>query len=180
VNLADYLRRQFAYDEWANREVLRAIRAAHGSNQAPADARSPNEQSPNQRSPNERSLQLMAHIVAAERVWLERLKQVPQSVPVWPEPDLAQCEAQAEALGREWLEFLDLITAGDVSQSISYKNTKGEEWTSTIVDVLTHVVMHSAYHRGQIATHMRAHGQTPAYTDFIHGVRQGLIKEARV
>jgi uncharacterized damage-inducible protein DinB len=43
--------------------------------------------------------------------------------------------------------------------------------------VLTHVVMHSAYHRGQIATHMRASGQTPAYTDFIHGVRQGLIKQ---
>jgi uncharacterized damage-inducible protein DinB len=170
VNLADYLRRQFAYDEWANREVLKAIRATAGSN----------ERSSNERSPNQRSLQLMSHIVAAERVWLERLKQLPQSVPVWPEPDLAQCEAQVAQLGGEWLEFLDLITAGDVSQSISYTNTKGEEWTSTIVDVLTHVVLHSAYHRGQIATHMRANGQTPAYTDFIHGVRQGLIKEARV
>lgn len=156
MNLADYLRRQFAYDEWANREVLAAIRAAG--------------------TVNERSLQLMAHVLAAERVWLERLKQVPQSVPVWPKPDLEQCEAQAAELGGLWLEFLDLITAGDVSQSISYKNTKGEEWTSTIVDVLTHVVMHSAYHRGQIASHMRAIGQTPAYTDFIHGVRQGLFK----
>ncbi len=165
MNLADYLRRQFAYDEWANREVLKAIRAAEGSKPA---------------SSNERSLQLMSHIVAAERLWLERLKQVPQSVPVWPEPDLAQCEAQVAELGLEWLEFLDLITAGDVSQSISYTNTKGERWTSTIVDVLTHVVVHSAYHRGQIATHMRANGQTPAYTDFIHGVRNGLIKEARV
>jgi len=156
VNLADYLRRQFAYDEWANREVLAAIRAAGAV--------------------NERSLQLMAHILAAEQVWLERLKQVPQSVPVWPKPDLEQCEAQAKKLGGQWLEFLDLITAGDVSQSISYKNTKGEEWTSTIVDVLTHVVLHSAYHRGQIASHMRSIGQTPANTDFIHGVRQGLVK----
>jgi uncharacterized damage-inducible protein DinB len=160
VNLADYLRREFAYDEWANREVLNAIRSAGGENQ-PA---------------NKRSLQLMSHIMAAERVWLDRLKQQPQSVPVWPEPDLAQCEAQAAELGGLWLEFLDLITAGDVSQSISYKNSKGEDWTSTIVDVLTHVVLHSAYHRGQIATHMRASGQTPAYTDFIHGVRQGLVK----
>ena len=74
------------------------------------------------------------------------------------------------------LEFFDLLTAGDVSQSITYKNSKGEEWTSTIVDVLNHVVIHSAYHRGQIASHMRANGQTPAYTDFIHGVRQGLVK----
>jgi uncharacterized damage-inducible protein DinB len=166
VNLADYLRRQFAYDEWANREVLAAIRAAGGANHSSA----------NRGSANHRSLQLMSHILAAERVWLDRLKQQPQSVPVWPEPDLAQCEALAAELGGFWLEFLDLITAGDVSQSISYKNTKGEEWTSTIVDVLTHVVMHSAYHRGQIATHMRASGQTPAHTDFIHGVRQGLIK----
>ena len=156
VNLADYLRRQFAYDEWANREVLNAIRAAGDD--------------------NPRSLQLMSHILAAELVWLERLKGQPQSVPVWPQPDLAQCEAQAAKLGGQWLEFLDLITAGDVSQSISYRNSKGEEWTNTIVDVLTHVVMHSAYHRGQIATHMRATGQTPAYTDFIHGVRQGLME----
>jgi uncharacterized damage-inducible protein DinB len=156
VNLADYLRRQFAYDEWANREVLNAIRAAGGA--------------------KERSLELMSHILAAEMVWLERLKQQPQSVPVWPEPDLAQCEAQAAKMGGLWLAFLDLITAGDVSQSISYKNSHGEEWTSTIVDVLTQVIMHSAYHRGQIATHMRANGQTPAYTDFIHGVRQGLFQ----
>jgi len=156
VNLADYLRRQFAYDEWANREVLTAIRAAG--------------------SANERSLQLMAHILAAEQVWLDRLKQQPQSVPVWPKPDLEQCAVQAAELGQRWLEFLDLITAGDVSQSVSYKNSKGEEWSSTIVDILTHVVLHSAYHRGQIASHMRALGQTPAYTDFIHGVRQGLVK----
>jgi uncharacterized damage-inducible protein DinB len=156
VNLADYMRRQFAYNAWANHEVLAVIRAAG--------------------SENKRSLQLMSHILAAERVWLERLKKQPQSVPVWPEPDLAQCEAEAATLSQLWLEFLDLITAGDVSQTITYKNSKGEEWTSTIVDVLTHVVMHSGYHRGQIASHMRERGQTPAYTDFIHGVRQGLVK----
>jgi len=156
LNLADYLRREFSYDEWANREVLAAIRATSGE--------------------NERSLQLMSHILAAERVWLERLKHQPQSVPVWPEPNLEQCEAEAAELGGLWLEFLDLITAGDVSQSISYKNSKGEQWTSTIVDVLTHVVMHSAYHRGQIVTDLRAAGLTPAYTDYIHAVRQGLVR----
>jgi uncharacterized damage-inducible protein DinB len=95
---------------------------------------------------------------------------------VWPKPDLDQCEAEASELERLWHEHLDLITAGDVAQSVSYKNTKGESWTSTIWDILTHVVVHSAYHRGQIASHMRANGQTPAYTDFIHGVRQGLVR----
>jgi uncharacterized damage-inducible protein DinB len=156
VTVADYLRKEFVYDAWANREALVAIRAAgEGSN---------------------RSLQLMTHILAAERVWLERLKQVPQSVPVWPEANLEQCETEADKLNREWNEYLELVTAGDISQTISYKNTKGESWTSAIIDVLTHVVMHSAYHRGQIASHMRSIGQTPPYTDFIHGVRQGFVE----
>jgi uncharacterized damage-inducible protein DinB len=35
--------------------------------------------------------------------------------------------------------------------------------------------MHSAYHRGQIASHMREQRYTPAYTDFIHAVRQGHV-----
>jgi uncharacterized damage-inducible protein DinB len=155
VNLADYLRRQFAYDEWANREVLAALRASGNASQ--------------------RSLQLVAHLLSAERIWLERLKQQPQSSPVWPKLGLEECEAQAAEMAGLWREYLDLITAGDVNQSVSYKNSKGEEWTSTIVDILTHVVMHSAYHRGQIASHMREIGQTPAYTDLIHGVRQGLV-----
>lgn len=155
MNLADSLRRQFAYNAWANGDVLATIRKNGGS---------------------ERSVQLMSHILAAERVWLERLKQQPQSVPVWPKPDLGQCEADAADLAQLWHDYLDLITAGDVSLEISYKNTKGEPWSSTIVDILTHVVMHSAYHRGQIASHMRENGQTPAYTDYIHAVRQGFVK----
>jgi uncharacterized damage-inducible protein DinB len=156
VNLADYLRREFTYDAWANQETLTAIRTSGGD--------------------NARSLQLMSHILAAERLWLERLKQQPQSTPVWPELDLDRCDAESQSLGHLWSEYLDLITAGDVAQTVSYKNTKGELWTSTIVDILTHVVMHSAYHRGQIASHMRAAGQTPAYTDFIHAVRQERVK----
>ena len=153
VNVADYLKRQFVYDGWANREVLKAIRAAGDE--------------------DKRSLQLMAHVLAAGRVWLERLKQVPQSVPVWPQSDLAGCEAEAKQLESQWLEYLK--SAVDLSQTVSYKNTKGESWSSSIGDVLTHVLMHSAYHRGQIASHMREQGYTPAYTDFIHAVRQGHV-----
>ena len=156
MNLADYLRRQFAYDEWANKEVLAAMRASGNASQ--------------------RSLQLMAHIFSAERIRLERLKQQPQSTPVWPKLGLDECEEQAAEMAGLWREYLDLITAGDVNQSVSYKNSKGEEWSSAIVDILSHVVLHSAYHRGQIASHMRENGQTPAYTDFIHAVRQGLVK----
>jgi uncharacterized damage-inducible protein DinB len=155
VNFGDYLRREFAYDAWANQETLTAIRKAGG---------------------DVRSLQLMAHVLSAERLWLERLRQQEQSLPVWPEHDLARCESEAVELRRLWREYLDSLADADLSNAVSYKNSRGEPWTSTIVDVLTHVIMHSAYHRGQIASHMRESGQTPAYTDFIHAIRQGLMK----
>jgi uncharacterized damage-inducible protein DinB len=156
VNVVATLSRQFAYDAWANQEVVKAIRSAEGD--------------------NARSLQLMSHILAAERVWFDRLKQQPQSVPVWPEANLARCESEAESLARTWLEYLETVSDDSISNTVSYKNTKGEDWQSTVLDVLTHVVMHSAYHRGQIASHMRASGQTPAYTDYIHAIRQDLLK----
>lgn len=154
MNLLAYLRRQFAYNEWANQEVLTAIRSQNA---------------------DERSLRYMAHILSAERLWLERLQQQPQSMPVWPEPSLEKCEAQATELHRRWSEYLDSLSDASLAQSTSYKNSKGEPWSSTVQDVLTHVVMHSAYHRGQIASHMRASGLTPAYTDFIHAVRQEFV-----
>ena len=155
MELIDHFRRQFAYDAWANLEVLAAVRVG--------------------REASARSLQLVAHILSAERLWMERLKQKPQTTPVWPEFDLEACEAQARELGRLWCEYLDTMSPSGLSQTVSYKNSKGEPWTSTVGDVLTHVITHGTYHRGQIASHMRERGQTPAYTDFIHAVRQGLI-----
>jgi len=156
LNLSDYVRREFAYNEWANREVLNAIRSS--------------------RKTSERALQLLGHILSAERLWLERLKTQPQSSPVWPQSDLSRCEAEVTEVAGLWREYLELVTSGDLSQSVSYKNSKGESWSSTVGDIVTHVVMHSAYHRGQIASLMRENGETPAYTDFIHGIRTGLVK----
>lgn len=79
-------------------------------------------------------------------------------------------------VGDLWRKYLAELAPDDLAKTVSYKNSKGEPWTSTVEDVVTHVLLHSAYHRGQIASFMRANGDTPAYTDFIHAVRQGLIR----
>jgi uncharacterized damage-inducible protein DinB len=156
MELLEYLRRQFAYDEWANREVLAGLRrSAH---------------------PTERPLQLLAHILAAERLWLERIRKEPQSLPVWPDFSFDQCRAQIAKLAELWRELFGQLSPTGLSEGITYKNSKGEPWSSTVQDVLTHVVLHSAYHRGQIASQIRAGGEAPAYTDFIHAVRQGFVK----
>jgi uncharacterized damage-inducible protein DinB len=157
VELLEHLRRQFLYNAWANREVLAVIKAARSE------------------PPPLRPLQLLAHILSAERLWLERIRHQPQSLPIWPEFHLDQCAAQHHELAQLWREYFAQLSCSALSEKITYKNSKGEAWSSTVQDVLTHVVLHSAYHRGQIACLMRAGGQVPAYTDFIHAVRQGLI-----
>ena len=154
--MLDYLRRQFAYDDWANHEVLIALKAGE--------------------EPPPKSLKWMAHIVAAERLWLERLQSEKQTLPVWPEFTLEQCRDQAADLARSWREHLASLSAPDLDRTVAYTNSKGEHYNSRVVDILSHVILHSAYHRGQIAADMRAAGLTPAYTDFIQGVRQGSVK----
>jgi uncharacterized damage-inducible protein DinB len=155
VELLNYFRRQFAYDAWANQEVLAAVRVSTTG--------------------ESRSLELLAHILSAERLLLERIRQQPQSLPVWPEWNLEQCETHCQEMSQLWHEFLDGLSAAELAQPVSYKNSKGEAYTSTVEDILTHVLLHSAYHRGQVASHMRANGQVPPYTDFIHAARHGVI-----
>jgi uncharacterized damage-inducible protein DinB len=151
-----YLQRLFTYDDWANREVLRSLRAANVQPQ--------------------RSLKLLAHIIAAEWLWLNRIRQQSQGLAIWPDLTLAESEAHLADLNAAWTEYLAGLGGEQLALGIAYTNSKGERWTSSTQDVLFHIVMHSAYHRGQIAADMRANGQTPAYTDFIHAVRQGLVK----
>jgi uncharacterized damage-inducible protein DinB len=158
LDLLEHLRRQFSYDAWANSEVLARI------SNSPAE------------SVSARPLELLAHILSAELLWLDRIKQQPQTHPVWPEFSIAQCEAELKNLDQVWPKYLAELSSSTLSKKVDYKNTKGESWSSTVNDILTHVLFHSAYHRGQIAVVMRAAGITPAYTDFIHGVRQGLTE----
>jgi uncharacterized damage-inducible protein DinB len=146
-------RRRFRWGHWANEETLASLRRT--------------------RAP--RGLRWLAHIASAELLWLARLRDEPPALPVWPEFDLDDTARRlGESRGR-WTAHLDALTEGDLGDGVGYRNSKGEFWTSTVGDILTHLSHHGAYHRGQIASAVRAEGGEPAYTDFIHAARQGLI-----
>jgi len=156
VTMLEHIRNLFSYDDWANREVLDSLQALN--------------------APPERSVKLLAHILSAERLWLERLLVQKQTLPVWPLATLAQCKLEVDQLPGLWKNYLTALGEAGLARSLTYKNTKGESFSSQKQDILLHVVMHSAYHRGQIAADMRAAGFTPPYTDFIHAVRQGFLE----
>jgi uncharacterized damage-inducible protein DinB len=71
---------------------------------------------------------------------------------------------------------LSAIGEEDLTRKIQYTNSKGESYLNEVQDILMHVVMHSVYHRGQIASDVRSMGFQPAYTDFIHAVRHHFVE----
>jgi uncharacterized damage-inducible protein DinB len=148
------LARLFAYDAWANAEALSSIRAAG----APRAA-----------------VRLIAHVAAAERLWKVRLDAGAAPVVVWPEWTLDACARALDQIAGEWSAYVPALSAAGLARAIAYVNSKGERWTTSVDDVLAHVVLHSAYHRGQVAYVLRAGGGEPAYTDYAHCVRNGLI-----
>ncbi|HEX9724032.1 MAG TPA: DinB family protein [Vicinamibacteria bacterium] len=151
--MKEYFKKLFAYNDWANREVLAALEKAKN---APT-----------------KSMAVMAHLVAAEWLWWARLKRQEKRFAVWPELTLDRFGSQLDELAEQWKLYLENPSLG---QSVEYVNSKGERWTSGVEDILTHVAMHSHYHRGQIAAQLRESGDVPPYTDFIHPVRQGLMR----
>lgn len=149
------LERLFAYDAWANAESLKSVRDA-GAPKAAA--------------------RILAHVAAAGDLWKGRLHSDPAPVVVWPDATVDDIAARFERQARAWPAFVAGLSAVDLVRSVAYVNSKGEEWTTSVEDILVHVVLHASYHRGQVASALRAGGATPAYTDYVHCIRSGLVE----
>jgi uncharacterized damage-inducible protein DinB len=141
------------YNEWANRRVLNSLKR-------------PSE-------PSARGVRALSHLLIAEKEWMARLKDTSSArSDFWPPSSVAECEALYEETAQAYREFVDGLKEEGLETRTTYKNSKGIQYTSTYRDVLTHVLMHSAYHRGQVAMAVRAEGGEPAYTDYIGFVRE--------
>ena len=122
MNLADF-QRMFAYDTWANGEVLASFRKSGAG---------------------PKSVKFMAHVLAAGQLWLDRLVGVDQKVVVWPEPSIDQCEAKVAELGTRWQEFLKKTGERGLaridherrSATVVHGQVHTEESLATLVDQL--------------------------------------------
>lgn len=142
-----HLSRLIAHLEWADARTLAALRAAPAI--APA------------------TLGLYAHILGAEHVWLARLEGQTSTVAVWPALTLEQCSAVAAENAAHLTRYVAALHPGDLARAISYVNSAGAHFTSTVEDILLHVAMHGSYHRGQVARALRQEGAVPEPTDYI-------------
>ncbi len=152
MNEERYFGRLAAHDEWANRKLIEALRGVA--------------------SPPQRALDVMAHILGTEWTWLSRIHRTASAMKVWPGISLDACEQELPNLRGEWEK---LLSSMDLDSNYPYTNTKGEHFESNVRDTLTHVFLHSHYHRGQIVRMIREIGVEPPYIDFIESVRKGYV-----
>jgi uncharacterized damage-inducible protein DinB len=116
----------------------------------------------------------LAHIYGAEWLWLERWhERIPNALPSAADlPDLEALRARWGELERNLEAYVDSLTPAEVQRVIKYKNTRGTPFEGPIGPMLSHVVNHGTYHRGQVVTLLRQLGAKPAATDLIAFYRE--------
>jgi len=151
-------RRLLAHDRWANGQALASLEAMP--------------------EPPRKALGLMGHLMGAEATWLERMTagRDPGDWEVWENADAAWLRtAWREDLGARWAAFLANPDLCNPARAFTYVNYLGETHKVRVEDAVTQLMLHSAYHRGQVASAVRAAGGTPAVTDFMQAVRGGAL-----
>lgn len=149
-----HLERLFRFVTWADRRTLESLRAVPLAAVA--------ECSP-----------LMAHILAAEHVWLARLEAREPKHPVWPDLSLEACLQLLNENEAGYRAFVAALSDEQLTASKHYRNAAGQEFQTPVLDILLQVITHGGYHRGQIAKILGKNGVTPASTDFIVFQREG-------
>jgi uncharacterized damage-inducible protein DinB len=140
-------RKLFEYDYWANSETLASLKTVPGG--------------------LEKARKAVCHLIGAQRIWMSRFgNPAPPTAQPWPDLTIEECSSAIGDLRQRWQALLDQLTPEKLAGDLTYLSLKGTENKTPVEDVLMHLVLHSAYHRGQVASAVREAGGKPATTDY--------------
>ncbi|HXZ18463.1 MAG TPA: DinB family protein [Candidatus Acidoferrales bacterium] len=154
----DEVRTLFAFNAWANHRVLQACSAL-----TPAEFTHPATSS----FPT--VCDTLRHIMGVEWLYLERLhgRYPTELLPSEKFESVAQFEARWEGIKKGLEDYVRSPDLGDLERIIEYRNIQGKHFRYPLGALLQHVVNHSTYHRGQVATQLRELGAKPLSTDLL-------------
>lgn len=150
--LKDHFIHLFKYNDWATRRNAESIMKL--------------------KKKNIKAEELQSHIISAQEIWLNRVLGKDIITDPWNRLTETEWISKSIPLTAEWINFLEGLHETDFEKRVEYANTKGEQFTNTIKDIVIHVINHSTYHRAQIASLIRQAGGEPAKTDYIFYQRQ--------
>lgn len=123
-------------------------------------------------TPDPTALRAAAHALAADGVWHQRLTgPATGAFDVWPTLDADGVRHLANATASDWRSLLEALDDAGLGRLVACHNSRGQAFETSVADILDHVLLHAAHHRGQANAVLRAAGATPPSLDFIAWVR---------
>ena len=119
----------------------------------------------------------LAHVVGAEQVWLKRVVEGESMTLIPGVAEFPELEALKEAWARSKSDWQRVLEQDDLGRTISYSNTRGQQFNDPLWRVMTHLVDHSATYLGVLMAGFRLLGRTPPTTGAIFYVRQKPIAD---
>ncbi|WP_335966514.1 DinB family protein [Galbibacter sp. PAP.153] len=113
---------------------------------------------------SEKAVKLFNHLLNAHQIWNNRINPEQPTFGVWELHDTKDLKNIDKINYEQTMQILDKF---DLNDNLSYTNTKGQVFNNSIQNICFHVINHSTYHRGQIATEFKLHGIEPLVTDYI-------------
>lgn len=149
--MKDYFIKLFKYDQYVNHIIIDAIIAADKSGE---------------------TVKLMAHLLGAQQIWLLRCKATNLLTgAIWPDWDADTCKQLINKNHHEWISFLSALNDNDFNKKITYRDMKGNEFSSKLEDMITQVTNHGTHHRAQIGQLLKEEGKSLPVTDYIFYIR---------
>ncbi|MEK4040650.1 DinB family protein [Paenibacillus sp. FSL L8-0493] len=114
-------------------------------------------------------LKLVRHVAVAERVWLSRLQgKGSAQYSLWEEEeDLRVIRTMFEENAEQYRVYIEGLEEFDLDVMIDYANQNGVPFRTSVRDILSQVILHGQYHRGQINRALRIELAEPVQVDYI-------------
>ncbi len=114
------------------------------------------------------ALRQAAHIIAARSCWLERIDTGHSDrVNLWPEKEIRHLRDMDLATQLRLQIILSNLDDTYLRLRLRYRNYEGEQCERSMGDILMHIIIHSAFHRGYINTSLKACGRPAQNSDYV-------------
>lgn len=120
----------------------------------------------------ERALLLISHILNSQNIWTCRVFGM---VPKFERLQIHSSDQLMLISEKNTADLRHVLETQPLDKEIHYSTAAGDPYINTVEEILYHVVNHSTYHRGQVATLLRQAGIDPPVTDLVFLKRTGEI-----
>lgn len=151
MQTVEHLRELFRYDDWANRRMIVAVKE----------------------SGSDRCRQILAHLLTTEDEYLARLfGKDSTGFDFWPDLSVEECGELARTVAEKYEKLMRRFDEEGLDLWTRYRTSQGVPHENDFRDLLTHVIIHSGTHRGNLMLKLREEGFEPPKIDYIIYLRE--------